>query len=265
MKRILLSMALLAGTAVTAQNIYQLESFSNIDLNGTARYVGMGGAMNALGADMSVMSSNPAGIGLYRKSDASITLGVATQEDAQKFFSKSKSHISFDQAGFVYALPMGDEGATQFFNFGLNYRKSKDFNTLLNTGMSFEGLEGGMSQIWQMADMSAYWGEPKKATPLANMGYETFLFEEDNVYNASANGYHKAQWGSLQNFDVSMGFNFNDRWYLGLAVGLYNVDKQSYSSYTARILLWRRLRTDQSDQTLWYRSGLQGRIDSTPH
>ena len=66
-------MALLAGTAVTAQNIYQLESFSNIDLNGTARYVGMGGAMNALGADMSVMSSNPAGIGLYRKSDASIT------------------------------------------------------------------------------------------------------------------------------------------------------------------------------------------------
>ena len=236
MKRILLSMALLAGTAVTAQNIYQLESFSNIDLNGTARYVGMGGAMNALGADMSVMSSNPAGIGLYRKSDASITLGVATQEDAQKFFSKSKSHVSFDQAGFVYALPMGDEGATQFFNFGLNYRKSKDFNTLLNTGMSFEGLEGGMSQIWQMADMSAYWGEPKKASPLANMGYETFLFEEDNVYNASANGYHKAQWGSLQNFDVSMGFNFNDRWYLGLAVGLYNVDKQSYSSYTETLV-----------------------------
>ena len=108
MKRILLSMALLAGTAVTAQNIYQLESFSNIDLNGTARYVGMGGAMNALGADMSVMSSNPAGIGLYRTSDASITLGVATQEDAQNFFSKSKSHVSFDQAGFVYALPMGD-------------------------------------------------------------------------------------------------------------------------------------------------------------
>lgn len=257
MKRILLSMALLAGTVVTAQNIYQLESFSNIDLNGTARYVGMGGAMNALGADMSVMSSNPAGIGLYRKSDASITLGVATQEDAQKFFSKSKSHVSFDQAGFVYALPMGDEGATQFFNFGLNYRKSKDFNTLLNTGMSFEGLEGGMSQIEQMEDMSAYWGdmrlEPNKqykidefgkkiwlapgvASPLANMGYETFLFEEDNFYHASANGYHKAQWGSLQNFDVSMGFNFNDRWYLGLAVGLYNVDKQSYSSYTETLV-----------------------------
>ena len=102
--------------------------------------------------------------------------------------------------------------------------------------MSFEGLEGGMSQIWQMEDMSAYWGEPKKATPLANMGYETFLFEENNVYNASANGYHKAQWGSLQNFDVSMGFNFNDRWYLGLAVGLYNVDKQSYSSYTETLV-----------------------------
>lgn len=177
MKRLLLSMTLLAGSAVTAQNIYQLESFSNVDLNGTARYVGMGGAMNALGADMSVMSSNPAGIGLYRKSDASATLGVATQEDAQKFFSKSKSHVSFDQAGFVYALPMDDDGATRFFNFGLNYRKSKDFNTLVNTGMSFNAPEGGMSQIWQMADLSDYWGEPGKANPLANMGHETFLFE----------------------------------------------------------------------------------------
>ena len=34
-----------------AQDIYKVEQFSGEDLNGTARGVGMGGAMNALGAE----------------------------------------------------------------------------------------------------------------------------------------------------------------------------------------------------------------------
>lgn len=49
---------------------------SNEDLNGTARYVGMGGAMEALGADISTIGSNPAGIGLFRKSQVSDRLAL---------------------------------------------------------------------------------------------------------------------------------------------------------------------------------------------
>ena len=233
-KHIVLAALLAVSAGAGAQNIYQLESFSNADLNGTARYVGMGGAMNALGADLSVMSSNPAGIGLYRKSDVAVTLGAATQQDATKFYGKSGSHMSFDNLGFVYALPM-DGGATQFVNIGLNYRKHKDFNTLLNTGMTFEGTDGGASQTWQMSDLADYWGDDM-LTPLAKSGYETWLYEGDNVHNSKANEYHKAQWGSIQDYDVSLGFNFNDRWYLGLAVGLYNVGLNSYSMYSEDLL-----------------------------
>lgn len=233
-KNFILAAFLAVSAGAGAQNIYQLESFSNADLNGTARYVGMGGAMNALGADMSVMSSNPAGIGLYRKSDVAVTLGVANQLDADKFYGKSGSHVSFDNLGFVYALPV--EGSSlQFVNIGFNYRKHKDFNTLLNTGMSFSGQEGGASQIWQMSDIANYWGEDM-LTPIAKMGYETYLYEGDNVFNARGNAYHKAQWGSIQDYDVSLGFNFNDRWYLGFAVGLYNVGLNSYSQYSENML-----------------------------
>ena len=57
--------SLLCGT-LQAQDIYKVETFSGSDLNGTARFVGMGGAMNALGADLSTMGSNPAGIGMFR-------------------------------------------------------------------------------------------------------------------------------------------------------------------------------------------------------
>ena len=46
-----LAVASLLCGALQAQDIYKVETFSGSDLNGTARFVGMGGAMNDLGAD----------------------------------------------------------------------------------------------------------------------------------------------------------------------------------------------------------------------
>ena len=43
--------AAMLGTAVSAQETYDNAQLATKDLNGTARYVGMGGAMEALGAD----------------------------------------------------------------------------------------------------------------------------------------------------------------------------------------------------------------------
>ena len=57
-KVIVTACALLAMTTASAQNAYDAEKLLGNDLNGTARFVGMGGAMGALGGDISVMSSN---------------------------------------------------------------------------------------------------------------------------------------------------------------------------------------------------------------
>ncbi len=251
-KKFLVAAFLTVSASLYAQNIYQLEDYSTNDLNGTARYVGMGGAMNALGADISVMSSNPAGIGLYRRSDVAGTLSVVSQADAKKFDNKSGSHMSFDQLGLVYCLNVGNS-TTKFVNFGLNYRKHKDFNKLINTGMEFASASGGPSQTWQMHDIGFLWGvseenntfkfDPTKGTPLSNMGYETYLYDVDpndvlngSVYNASANDYRQAKWGSIQDYSLSLGFNFSEQWYLGFALGVYNVDYNSYSEYGEYLL-----------------------------
>lgn len=64
----ILSALLLLGTAtIGAQETYENTKLIDNDLNGTARYVGMGGALDALGADISVIGSNPAGLGLITK------------------------------------------------------------------------------------------------------------------------------------------------------------------------------------------------------
>ena len=103
------------------------------DLNGTARYVGMGGAMEALGADLSVMGSNPAGIGLYRRSQIAGSFGLNSQVDGKSFADGSKTNASFDQIGFVYSSPVGRTG---FVNFGFNFHKSRNFDYVLSAAAS---------------------------------------------------------------------------------------------------------------------------------
>ena len=48
------SFALVLSLPAMAQETYENANIATQDLNGTARYVGMGGAMDALGADLSM-------------------------------------------------------------------------------------------------------------------------------------------------------------------------------------------------------------------
>ena len=77
----LISMLVMSAHA-WAQETYDNATLATPQLNGTARYVGMGGAMDALGADLSTISSNPAGIGLFRSSQVKVSMGVVGQQDA---------------------------------------------------------------------------------------------------------------------------------------------------------------------------------------
>ena len=124
----LASLALLAMPAA-AQETYENTKLIDNDLNGTARYVGMGGAMEALGADISTISTNPAGVGLFRKSKVDGSLSITSQEKYKSFGNASKTALSFDQLGIVYSMK---QDRNSYLNFGFNYHKSRNFNSILS-------------------------------------------------------------------------------------------------------------------------------------
>ena len=129
-RKYILAALALAVMPVAAQETYENAKVAGPqDLNGTARYVGMGGAMEALGADLSTISTNPAGVGLFRKSTASVSFGLVSQQDAKDFSEGNKTNMSFDQVGFVYAAR---SGRNSFVNFGFNYHKSRNFDFILS-------------------------------------------------------------------------------------------------------------------------------------
>lgn len=135
MKKIVsLAVLSLAILPVAAQDTYENARFLGSDLNGTARYVGMGGAMDALGADISVMNTNPAGIGLFRHSVVSGSLSVINQENAKRFDQVGKTNLSLDQIGFVYSFREDYEDS--YINFGFNIHKSRNFDQILSAANS---------------------------------------------------------------------------------------------------------------------------------
>ena len=173
-----LSMILAVGTA-SAQNLYDAERLSSNELNGTARFVGMGGAMGALGGDISTIGTNPAGIGIFRSSDVSVSFGYNTSSASSKYMGTSmkedKSRASFDQIGFVYSNKIGNSTSLRYVNFGFNYHKSKNFNRIFSMG----GPLDGFSQTWQMTTALENAG--------INEGELNDIFEsEGNPYTSSA-------------------------------------------------------------------------------
>ncbi len=122
MKKIYLFAAMaLTAVQMEAQDVsvdsYVGAQLATEDLNGTARYVGMGGAMDALGADISTIGSNPAGMGLFRRSQVSGSFGMVVQPEGKSFQDGSKTSASFDQLGVVFSTRTGMHS---YFNFGLS-------------------------------------------------------------------------------------------------------------------------------------------------
>lgn len=244
LKYIFITAALLNMFCASAQDIYTMESVTSEDLNGTARFIGMGGAMSALGADISTMGTNPAGIGLYRSADVATSLSLNALAEGQKFDEHGKTRMSYDQAGIVYPIKMGN-GSMRFFNVGFNYHKRKNFKSLIGADQL---LANGASQTWEMVDVSSYWGGTDKGTPLSNAGHQTYLYEKSgeaddsgyeqyNVYNGVNNSYRKWVTGGIQQYDFNMSTNISDRYYFGITFGVYNVDVDSYSGYMENLAL----------------------------
>ena len=256
MRKYIFAIAFVAATGLQAQNVYEIERASSLDLNGTARSVGMGGAMNALGADLSTMSGNPGAIGLYRRSDFALTASVQTQKGAQSFGQQSRTRGSFDQAGMVYSFQTGGD-KVRFVNFGFNYQKTRNLKQFIGTDgwVSLFNPETGdsPSQLWRLGDQLAgaavgfpIVGDdvdfPDYNSPVSNGAYDAGLLEivdDGNGYgkkvlspaSSEAYRYSRANWGHVNTYDINMAFNIKDRAYFGVTAGIYEVSMGSRLYY----------------------------------
>lgn len=235
-----------AALPMLAQETYENAKIAAEDLNGTARYVGMGGAMEALGADISTISTNPAGIGLFRKSVANASFGVVSQQDAQDFVEGNKTNLSFDQIGFVYAARTG---SNSFLNFAFNYHKSRNFDFILSAtdGLSnasqnkltYAKQKNGLLYPTNSAGVPDFGNSYVQCNQLDDIYARNLNYDpNDNTwYYDPATGYNldRAHKGYVGVYDFNISGNINDRVYLGMTVGIHDVNYRHYGEYSERL------------------------------
>lgn len=258
--------ALGMASVASAQTQYDAFRLSENELNGTARFVGMGGAMGALGADISVMGTNPAGIGLFRGHDLSTSFSFNSTQVKSDFngtsMKEKKNQMSFDQIGFVYSTKIGNKTALRYFNFGFNYHKSNNLNKLFSVGGLLDGLSqtnqianmigGAVSDIGEIDNIYNYGvkGHEKLPNPydpvnsnypyLGVMGVRTELVAvgDNNTlkgWNGDGNYYHSREEGGIQQYDFNVSFNVQDKMFFGLTLGVYDVDYRRTTHYSEDI------------------------------
>lgn len=269
MKKIFsLMAAAMLTTAATAQETYDNAPLALKDLNGTARYVGMGGAMEALGADISTMDTNPAGIGMFRRSIINGSFGFSSQSDAEEFNGADKTKMSFDQAGFVYSMR---SGRSSFVNFGFTYNKSRNFNQILTAAGRLNGASqnklSGMKNyngVYMLRSKNGTLSSPDATCSQLDYLYSNvilgdgnsilvdkdgnmigdntdgFLIRKDGTsptfYNATDYSFGRESSGYIGEYNFNISGNSNDRFYWGLTFGLYDVHYDATTQYTENLV-----------------------------
>jgi hypothetical protein len=140
-KRIIwFSLALVVGQAghAFAQGPSDALRYSNLQFGGPARTLGIGGANVALGADFGNLTSNPAGLGMYQKSEVHFTPGLglgqgkAGIEGGSTVQSEDKNSLHVASGGLVLATRRPDSDASTNWRggaFALGFTRLADFNT----------------------------------------------------------------------------------------------------------------------------------------
>jgi hypothetical protein len=138
-------------SVVNAQNVDDVLRYSQIFYGGTARFMSMGGAFTALGGDISSLSQNPAGLGVFRSSELTITPQLFSITTKAGFngvsTSGNLSNFNLSQIGIVANL-ISNNNETGLITLNLGY----SFNKTDNLSQSI--VIQGVSNTSSMAD---YW------------------------------------------------------------------------------------------------------------
>ena len=134
MKKIFISIFACLPILVSAQSANDAYTISQSDLRGTARYMSMAGAYGALGGDISSVSKNPGGIGVYRSSDVNLTLNFDFQSVESSSHGESsktrETNVLCNNFGYVGSFKLKSD-IVPFLNWGISYNKPMTLNIVV--------------------------------------------------------------------------------------------------------------------------------------
>jgi long-subunit fatty acid transport protein len=244
--------------SVNAQTTDELLQLGTHDIQGTARFSGLGGAFNALGGDFGSLSTNPAGIATYRSSEFVVTPSITLNNTNTGFRGESLSdkynRFGFSNWGYIGTyLTKKSEGLVSI-NFGLGYNKAANFhkrtrlrgydspNSVLDMFVQYanglnlnpdylrgDNFQSIISEDWSTA--MALTGEMIGHD--ANRGYFVNGLNDGNVIDIYRS---TIQAGSTGEYTFSLGANISNSFQLGMTIGFQDLEYVNRLNYKEEYL-----------------------------
>lgn len=254
-KYILFVLAMCLSLSMRGQDTQRL---SETDILGTARFVGMAGAMTAVGGDPSaVVMNNPAALGVYKRFEAMFAFDVQidrTRQSGLKTQGQSNCIPTLASINFHWD---GVFNPNISHNLMVSYQRLKSWNrTYAAAGSSVwngnpssrtASLTRIMAQNADGLDETAFddpygsWWEDENIGWLSGMGYWDSLISANssNTYyalpnddEAITNSYSSEVYGSFNQYGLTYGININSRWYVGLGLNILSYNYHRNTTYT---------------------------------
>ncbi|WP_310555125.1 transporter [Flavobacterium sp.] len=249
MKKYISLLTLVLGvTSIQAQetSVADAFKFATDNVNGTARFRAMSGAMGALGGDMSALNVNPAGSVIFANNQISGSLSNFNSKNNSLYFGKSTSdkESTFDvnQAGGVFVFENNNQNSNwKKFALAVNYENNILDNKLFSAGLNrfnsgiqyFTSNANGIetNTLANLDYAQSYFNEQQ-----ATLAYEAFLINpvtispnSSYVPNIAATGdYYQEYESTTTGYQGKLSFNaaaqYKEKLYLGLNVNSHFTD-----------------------------------------
>ncbi len=247
---ILVLLLLFYLSSSSAQNESDVVRYFNTATFGTARMSSMAGSFGALGGDLSTPLINPAGVGIYRKKELSLTPGFSfnsvlsnAQGEEQK---NSSNNFTLSNLGFV-SSNRNDNNEGLYFNYSLGYSKSMEIQRKSEVGF----VNNSSSMLFSFADQAygifvddlannapftshlAYEGyliDDQPDTPTVYTTQPLYEYSFDNVYQLNS----IEESGSMGDIFMNISAAIMEKVYIGGTMTFITGNYERKTSFTER-------------------------------
>jgi hypothetical protein len=224
-----------------AQNEDDALRYSNTKFGGTARSTALAGAFGALGSDFSSLSINPAGIGLYRKSEFSFSPGMTGAATQSNYFGEGykddRYQFSISNFGMVIAGTKDSKSNKwKGAGIGFGYNRLANFNNRIiiqgnNATSSLTDIYLSEAQALDPSNLPAF------GTDLA---WSTYLIDTLNgkYFSSMPSNINKTQRktiekrGGMGETVISFGGNYDNKLFMGATLGFQKIRYWEESNYS---------------------------------
>ncbi|MBK7310786.1 MAG: hypothetical protein IPI93_08345 [Sphingobacteriaceae bacterium] len=241
-KYVIAALCMLSSFALLAQNDNDALRYSRVGVGGSPRYIAMGGAMGALGGDVSCAATNPGALGIYRRGEMVYSGGL---------------RFTYNTAGFQGKNTGTPDGNFVFSNFGAAFASASDkdatkrnifcvSNTQLLNFNSLTQITNSSTRNTLAADMTRLANDAKTLSALNSsyeyLGYASYIMDYDSAGNrffsmvdpkrSVSLTRNLATSGRMNEVNFSLAQSVDDKFYFGGSLGIPRVKFESTTTHS---------------------------------